>query len=137
MSLDPGGSRGNRSSSGASTRQSFAHQAVLAMSPDADMRAIGAKITHELCGSWTHEPPCPLAPHHTRAERSDGEVHARILFATEPELEGEVRRRIDSALASGRLDHPEAGVTLWTLLCSGADSVSPEEETHAERLVVS
>lgn len=105
------------------------------MSPDADLRAIGARVTAELCGSWTHEPPCPLAPHHTRAERVGGEVSARILFATEPDREGDVRRRIDSALASGRLDHPDDGVTVWTLLRSGADPVSHDETPHAERLV--
>ena len=32
--------------------------------------APGGAITVALCGSWDHEPPCPLAPHHTRAHRS-------------------------------------------------------------------
>ena len=37
---------------------------------DGDETRTGGAITVALCGSWTHEPPCPLAPHHTRVQRS-------------------------------------------------------------------
>jgi hypothetical protein len=35
-------------------REAFAHEAVLVMEPDADMRAPGAAITVALCGHWDH-----------------------------------------------------------------------------------
>jgi hypothetical protein len=116
-------------------RQAYTQQALLSMAPEADLAAVGARITLELCGAWDHEPPCPLAPHHARAERSGEEVRVRVLFAAEPWSEPEVRRRIDAALADGRLEHPAGVVTRWTVLRSDADPVSPEEAAHAERLI--
>jgi hypothetical protein len=68
-------------------RRAFAHEAVLVMDPDADLQAPGAAVTAALCGHWDHQPPCPLAPHHTHAHRADGEVRLRILFATAPHNE--------------------------------------------------
>ena len=38
------------------------------MPAPADDGAPGAAVTVALCGHWEHPPPCPLAPHHTRAE---------------------------------------------------------------------
>jgi hypothetical protein len=114
-------------------RQAFAHEAVLDMGPDADTHAPGAAITVALCGHWEHQPPCPLAPHHTRADRVGGEVRLRILFVTEPESEGTVRQRIDTALSSGELSGPD-GLTRWRLRISGSDVVRPEETDHAQRL---
>jgi hypothetical protein len=52
-------------------------------------------------------------------------VHLRILFATEPEREGEVRTRIGRALAA------------WDVHSSAAGAVRPDEEAHAGRLVAS
>ncbi|MEX5721628.1 hypothetical protein [Geodermatophilus maliterrae] len=49
------------------SKERFAHDGLLSMEPGADDRAPGGVITVALCGSWEHEPPCPLAPHHTRA----------------------------------------------------------------------
>jgi hypothetical protein len=114
-------------------RQSYAHDAVLEMAPEADVRAPGAAVTVALCGHWDHHPPCPLAPHHTRAERVDDRVAVRILFATEPDREALVRERIDEALAHGRLDGPD-GTTTWRLASSHGGTVSVEERDHAERL---
>ena len=37
-------------------RELFAHDAALAIEPDADMQAPGAAVTKALCGSWEHEP---------------------------------------------------------------------------------
>jgi hypothetical protein len=54
-------------------REVFAHEAVVAMGADEDVGAPGAAVTVALCGHWEHDPPCPLAAHHTAAER-DGDV---------------------------------------------------------------
>src|SRR2546426_8114852 len=108
-------------------RQAFAHDAVLLMRPDADIRAPGAAVTVALCGHWEHEPPCPLAPHHSSAERTGGEVRVRILFATEPERESLVRERITAALARGRLDGPDGVTTRWELRASFGGEVTAAE----------
>ncbi|WP_116104128.1 hypothetical protein [Amycolatopsis thermalba] len=105
-------------------RQVFAHDAVLGMAPGADERAPGAAVTVALCGHWEHEPPCPLAPHHVRAEELGDELHVRVLFAAEPGAEREVRHRIDRALSER-----------WQVRASRASDVSPAEAGHAERLV--
>jgi hypothetical protein len=116
------------------TRTPFAHDAVLAMDPGQDDSAPGAAITVALCGSWDHEPPCPLAPHHTRAERTGEEVRLRILFAAEPDDEPRVRELIDGALRRGSGDTPEGTAAHWRLVSSAASAVQPAEEDHAERL---
>ncbi|MEU2427960.1 hypothetical protein ABZ611_00300 [Streptomyces sp. NPDC007861] len=115
-------------------RRAYVHVAVLGMRPDAELRAPGAAITAALCGDWGHEPPCPLAPHHTRAERTGDRVLLRTLFATGPAAEQTVRDRIDHALTGGRLRGPDATVTHWRLLTSGPADVTPEEAARAERL---
>lgn len=115
-------------------RETFAHEAILAMEADGDLRAPGAVITMELCGHWKHEPPCPLAPHHTSAERVDDGVRVRTLFAVEPERENEVREFIDRALALGQLDHPSGAATWWRLRSSQSSTVRAEEVEHAQRL---
>jgi hypothetical protein len=105
-------------------REAYAHEAVLAMAPEADLNEPGAAVTAELCGRPDHEPPCPLAAHYVHAERAGGEVRLRILFATEPGNETLVRHRIDDALTrgDGRLRSSRPGV------------VAPGEADHAERL---
>jgi hypothetical protein len=106
-------------------RHAYAHDAVLSLAPDADMRAPGGAITAELCGHWEHPPPCPLAPHHTAAQRQGPQVRLRILFATEPEREAEVRARIGQALGA------------WEVQSCAVGEVRPEERAHAGRLVAS
>jgi hypothetical protein len=115
-------------------RRPFAHDAVLSMDAEGDPRAPGAAITVALCGHWEHEPPCPLAPHHTAAERVDGEVRLRTLFAVEPQREDEVRSRIRGALAAGRLVDGDGRESRWSLLSSEPATVRPEEAEHARRL---
>ncbi len=115
-------------------RQAFAHDAVLIMAAEADAQAPGAAITTALCGHWQHEGPCPLAPHHTRVERINGEVRVRTLFAAEPDLEGTVRQCIDLALSRGQMPGPEGATTRWQLSTSRRSEVSAEETDHAERL---
>lgn len=115
-------------------RQVFAHEAILIMEPDADERAPGAAIAVALCGHWDHEPPCPLSPHRVHAGRVDNELHVRVLFATAPEMEREVRRRIAQAL-SGQWRFPDGFTTAWQLLESRLSDVSPDEAVQAERLI--
>jgi hypothetical protein len=92
---------------------------------DTDIRAPGGVMTEELCGSIDHQPPCPLAPHFTSAERTRDElVIVRVLFACEAFDEGVVRARVDEALARS-----------WDLVSSRPDVVHYDEADHAGRLV--
>jgi hypothetical protein len=118
----------------AGMRRPFAHEAVLDMLPEADERAPGAAITVALCGHWDHQPPCPLAPHHTRAGRVDGRVRVRVLFATEPAGESLVRECIEHALRSGQLTGPDDVTTRWELISSHRSAVRADESAHADRL---
>jgi hypothetical protein len=116
------------------TRQPFAHDAVLALDPDGDENAPGGAITVALCGNWSHQPPCPLAPHHTRVHRSGREVTLRLLFAAHPEDEPRVRRLVQDVLARGWGDSPDGSRTTWELVEESASPVAFDEETHAQRL---
>jgi hypothetical protein len=115
-------------------RQAFAHDAVLLLQDGGDERAPGGAITVALCGSWSHDPPCPLAPHHTRVHRTGGELTLRLLFAAEPPDEARVRGLVDDVLARGWGDSPDGGRTTWHLVESGPSVVLAEEEAHARRL---
>lgn len=115
-------------------RTAFAHDAALIMGPGADLAAPGAAVTVALCGHWKHEPPCPRAPHHTSAARTGDEVWVRILFAAEPDVEGVVRERIDSALSSGRLLGPTGVLTSWQLRSSQSGHLLAGEVDQAEWL---
>jgi hypothetical protein len=115
-------------------RQAFAQEAVLLMESHADVRAPGAAVTVALCGYWDHEPPCPLAPHHVGADEDDGELRVRILFAAEPDKEGEVRHLIEQAL-SGQLKFPDGFAAPWQLRATWPSEISAEEAGHAERLI--
>jgi hypothetical protein len=118
-------------------RHAFVHEAILSMSAADDERAPGAAITIALCGRLDHAPPCPLAPHHTAAEREGDRIRLRILFAAEPAREAEVRGRVGEALALGRLAGPDGKVTRWRLASDGPGSVHPSEVDHAGRLLAS
>jgi len=104
------------------------------MEPDADVRAPGAAIAVALCGHWDHQPPYPPAPHRVSADESGGELRVRILFAAEPDAEGEVLRLIDQAL-SGQGKFPDGFTPPWRLRTSRASEVSAEETGDAERLI--
>ena len=110
------------------------HTASLRMDPNADPAAPGAAITLELCGSWEHIPPCPLAPHHTSPKKNGGAVDLRIVFAAEPARESEVRGRIEKALASGSLTAPDGVITRWSVLEAKAGVLTAAEREHAERI---
>ncbi len=115
-------------------RAAFAHDAVLTLE-DGDERAPGGAITVALCGSWSHEPPCPLAPHHTGVDRTGDQLTLRLLFAAEPDDEGRVRELVDETLARGEGDTPDGGRTTWRLVRSGSSPVRPDEHEHAGRLI--
>jgi hypothetical protein len=115
-------------------RVAFVHEAVLVMEADADTGAPGAAVTKALCGHWEHEPPCPLAPHHSAVSRFSRGIELRVLFAAEPELESTVRRRIEAVLSAGHLDGPE-GEVVWTMTSSSRGELTADERTHAEHLV--
>lgn len=115
-------------------REAFAHEAVLAMADDADLRAPGGAITVALCGHWEHEPPCPV-PHHSSADQAGDEVRLRILFAIEPGSESVVRQRIESALSDGSLIGPDGVTTEWELLRNQPSDVHADEQEHADRLI--
>jgi hypothetical protein len=115
-------------------RVAFAHDAVLAMGPSADDRAPGAAITLALCGSWSHEPPCPLAAHFTGVERAADDVRLRILFAAAPSDETRVRAMIHEALAAGSGPNDHGEPVAWQLRSDAAAALLPEEADHAERL---
>ena len=106
-------------------RTAYAQDAELMLRPGADDRAPGAAITVALCGHWEHQPPCPLAAHHTATDRAGEVLRLRVLFAAEPADEAEVRGRIEAALRAGRD---------WTLTSTAAGSVRATELAHARRL---
>jgi hypothetical protein len=118
-------------------REVFAQDAVVAMTADVDERAPGAAVTVALCGHWDHEPPCPLAPHHTAVERDGDLVRLRVLFAADPADEAEVRHRIAQALRDGHVVTPQGAEAEWELLSAGPGVVRPEEDDHGRRLVAS
>jgi hypothetical protein len=113
----------------------YVHAATLLMAgAAADPAAPGAAITTALCGSSEHPPPCPLAAHHTGWSREGDMVSLRIIFATGPASEGDVRGLIDGALAPGAFDTPHNTIARWTLLASGPAELSLEEREHAARI---
>jgi len=118
-------------------RQTYAHEALLDIGEGADSRAPGAAITLYLCGSWEHDGPCPLAPHHTNAKRDGAHLRIRVLFAVEPELEIIVRGRVEEALSAGHLNSPEGESTGWRLVHSGASRPTAGETERATRLASS
>lgn len=121
-------------------REAYAHESVVQML-DGDERAPGAAITVALCGHWDHEPPCPLAPHHTGTSSigspHEHSIHVRTLFAVEPAQASEVRGLIEAALRQGELTGPDGVVTQWRLVSSESSAVTPAEADHAQRLVSS
>ncbi len=118
------------------SRAAYAHDAVVILDPGGDSRAPGGAITVALCGHWDHEPPCPLAPHHTDASPAgDDTFRVRVLFAADPADEERVRSLIAEALSSGRLTGPDGRVTRWMVQSSDAGSIHPDEADHAARLI--
>ena len=105
------------------------------MTTDADLRAPGAAVTLALCGGWEHEPPCPLAAHHTSTHQSGDDVLVTVLFAAEPNFEALARSRIVGALTAGFLAGPGGITTRWQLRHCRPRAPLPPEEDHLQRLI--
>jgi hypothetical protein len=114
-------------------REAFVHRAVVELSAGADERAVGAAVTTALCGALDHEPPCPVAPHHTSLTGHGARRRVRVLFATEDEPV--VRRTIEAALGSGEFVGPDGSVSRWVLRSSSPAAVAITERAHAAQLV--
>ena len=115
-------------------RKAFAHNAELLMAQTGDTGAPGAAITVALCGHREHQ-PCPLAPHHSHANREGDTVHVRTLFVVEPGKANAVHHRIDEALRGGEMCGPDGVTTHWELRRSEHADASADEAGHAERLI--
>jgi hypothetical protein len=116
-------------------REAFAHDAVLELTDGADERAPGGAVTMALCGALDHEPPCPVAPHHTSLSGQGRRRRVRVLFATEDELV--VRRTIHAALGIGEFTAPNGVVSRWVLHSSTPGIVTDAERAHAAQLLES
>jgi hypothetical protein len=116
-------------------RTAYLQLATVTLEPGSDVAALGAAVTKELCGSWEHPPPCPLAPHHTRPERNGNTVTLRVIFATEPANEVMVRDRINSALGQGSLTGPDGRAARWEFLGAAPGELDTSEAGHARRLI--
>jgi hypothetical protein len=116
-------------------RAPYVHEAQLALEAGADLAAPGGAVTAALCGAFVHPPQCPLAPHHTSTVLTGDGLAVRVLFAVEPAAEGEVRSRVDRALAAGFCDGPDGRRSRWTLRRSGPGVIAAGEREHASRLI--
>jgi hypothetical protein len=116
-------------------RQALVHDAVVTTEEGGDARAPGAATTLALCGRWEHEPPCPLAPHGTDAQRDGDRVRLRVLFAAEPAAEAEVRSRIEAALSGAGLTGSDGVTTRWRLHSAQHGRLRADEAGHAQRLI--
>src|SRR5688572_13242755 len=115
-------------------RNGYLHQASLLPLGEVDPGAPGAAITVALCGAQEHEPPCPLAPHHT-STTSDGRLlRLRVVFAAEPQAEGDVRSRIAAALLAGAYGPAGAPVARWLLVGEQPGVLDADELALADRL---
>ena len=114
-------------------RQAFAHDAVLELFEGADERAPGGAVTVALCGALDHEPPCPVAPHHTSVRGRGSRRRVRVLFATEDEPV--IRRTIDRALGCGEFVGPDGVVSRWVVHSSNRGEITDAERGHAAALV--
>ena len=118
-------------------RTAFVHDALLDPEPALDHRAPGGAVTLALCGSLDHEPPCPLAPHHTTVEVEGSRLRVRVLFAVEAGDEPLVRELVEQALTSGVWTYPDGVVSTWSVVSCGPGEVRIDERDHADRLVLS
>ena len=116
-------------------RTAFVHDALLDPDPALDHRAPGGAVTIALCGSLDHEPPCPVAPHHTTVDVEGPHLRVRVLFAVEAADEARVRALVVAALDGGEWTYPDGVVSHWTVVSSGPGEVRPDESEHADRLV--
>ena len=111
--------------------------ATLAMDAGFDDGAPGGAVTVALCGALEHDPPCPLAPHHTQVEVRDVQATIRVVFVCDPTHEFEVRSRIDASLAVGSFCGPDGVTSTWRMLEAHAGHLDPSDEELVDRLLES
>jgi hypothetical protein len=107
-------------------RSAFAHTAELDLAADVDQAAPDVAISAELGSD---------APHHTAMGRIGDRLRLRVLFACDVDLEDEVRRGIDRALARGMLTAPDGTVSRWSLRDAFPGAVQERERAEAEALL--
>ncbi|NYG07662.1 hypothetical protein BJ986_002149 [Phycicoccus badiiscoriae] len=88
--------------------------------------ALGGAVTIALCGHWDHDGPCRWE-HRTdvtaagleagpeAGPEAGRDVVVTVRFDAPVEDEGEVRRLIRAALATGSLTGPDGATTIWAL----------------------
>lgn len=101
-------------------REAFVVEAELELEDATDPGAVGAAVTAELCGDWTHEGPCRW-PHNNAIVFGS----FRTVVVAEPEESELVLNRVEAALRDG------AG---WTFLRARRRGVADQERALAERL---
>ena len=101
--------------------------------PDGDDRAPGGAVTVQLCGYWEHDGPCRW-PHHSAAERAEGHLTVRTVFAADPADEAPVRERIRAAMRSGHLMTPDH-CSSWQLLAESPAALTSAEAELAASLL--
>ena len=120
-----------------SQRHAHAHNATVRLDAGGDPAAIGAAITVALCGSWDHDGPCPLAPHHTSWHEDPNAahvIHTRTLYAVDADREDEAIAALREGLVVGHLVGPGGRTTTWHLLDDRPSPLEPHETDHAEQL---
>jgi hypothetical protein len=94
---------------------SYTAMTTVLLEESTDEGAPGAAITVELCGHWQHKGLCRW-PHRTDISRRGKFLDVQTYFEAPSEEEAEVRGRIQSALAKGRLVGEDGSVTSWEVL---------------------
>jgi len=95
--------------------ETFAHEAVVALTGGSTAAAPGGAVTVALCGHWEHDGSCRY-PHHTAVvAREASSVTMRVEFSCDEREEHDVRRLVRRALQSGAVVGPN-GCETWTLL---------------------
>jgi len=116
-------------------KQAFVHSAELVLDTDADPAAPGGAVTIALCGSWDHEGACKW-PHHTQVEPLEGRSRVRVVFVAESSDEADIRSQIDGALAGGSCTGPDGRKSQWSVVNSGAGTLTEEEVGMSERMAI-
>ena len=114
-------------------KEHFTHCAKVILEPGSDERAPGGAVTIALCGSWDHEGACRW-PHHTAATWDGLQGDLRVVFAAHGNEEEMVRSLIEHGLARGECVGPDAKLSRWSLMESGAGIPTDDEDVLAERI---
>jgi len=105
-------------------RRGHVLHAEVAFGSGADPRAPGGAVTVALCGSWEHDGSCRW-PHHTAVDSAATPSHVRVVYVVDDDDRDQVRRTIESALASG---------DGWETVAVREGTLTAEESALAERL---